>query len=71
MELAGTKVGLDEPFFLIAGPCVVESRDLCFEELAPRMFSSQKEQSKSASAPLAKPLAFYCTIYRCASSLLL
>ena len=28
MELCGFKVGLDQPFFLIAGPCVVESEQL-------------------------------------------
>ena len=28
MKLCGYDVGLDLPFFLIAGPCVVESRDL-------------------------------------------
>jgi 2-dehydro-3-deoxyphosphooctonate aldolase (KDO 8-P synthase) len=28
MELLGTKIGLDQPFFLIAGPCVVESQEL-------------------------------------------
>jgi 2-dehydro-3-deoxyphosphooctonate aldolase (KDO 8-P synthase) len=28
MNLLGTKVGLDRPFFLIAGPCVVESEEL-------------------------------------------
>jgi 2-dehydro-3-deoxyphosphooctonate aldolase (KDO 8-P synthase) len=28
MELLGTRVGLDQPFFLIAGPCVVESEEL-------------------------------------------
>jgi 2-dehydro-3-deoxyphosphooctonate aldolase (KDO 8-P synthase) len=28
MKLCGYDVGLDRPFFLIAGPCVVESRDL-------------------------------------------
>jgi 2-dehydro-3-deoxyphosphooctonate aldolase (KDO 8-P synthase) len=28
MELLGTKVGLDQPLFLIAGPCVVENEDL-------------------------------------------
>ena len=28
MNLCGFKVGLDEPFFLIAGPCVVESEQL-------------------------------------------
>jgi 2-dehydro-3-deoxyphosphooctonate aldolase (KDO 8-P synthase) len=28
MELCGFKVGLDQPFFLIAGPCVIESMQL-------------------------------------------
>src|ERR671920_2563622 len=28
MELLGTKGGIDQPFFLIAGPCVVESEEL-------------------------------------------
>ncbi|HET9643826.1 MAG TPA: 3-deoxy-8-phosphooctulonate synthase, partial [Burkholderiaceae bacterium] len=28
MKLCGFEVGLDRPFFLIAGPCVVESREL-------------------------------------------
>ena len=28
MNLAGFDVGLDRPLFLIAGPCVVESRQL-------------------------------------------
>jgi 2-dehydro-3-deoxyphosphooctonate aldolase (KDO 8-P synthase) len=28
MQLLGRKVGLDQPLFLIAGPCVVESEDL-------------------------------------------
>jgi len=31
MNLCGFEVGLDRPFFLIAGPCVVESRDLAHE----------------------------------------
>jgi 2-dehydro-3-deoxyphosphooctonate aldolase (KDO 8-P synthase) len=31
MRLCGFDVGLDRPFFLIAGPCVVESRDLAHE----------------------------------------
>jgi 2-dehydro-3-deoxyphosphooctonate aldolase (KDO 8-P synthase) len=31
MKLCGFEVGLDHPFFLIAGPCVVESRDLAFD----------------------------------------
>src|SRR4249919_1159022 len=28
MQLLGREVGLDQPFFLIAGPCVVESEEL-------------------------------------------
>jgi 2-dehydro-3-deoxyphosphooctonate aldolase (KDO 8-P synthase) len=28
MKLAGFDIGLDQPFFLIAGPCVVESEQL-------------------------------------------
>ena len=31
MELCGFKAGLDQPLFLIAGPCVVESRDLALD----------------------------------------
>src|SRR5690606_8014012 len=31
MELCGFKVGLDQPFFLIAGPCVIESRQMAFD----------------------------------------
>ncbi|MGO4778076.1 3-deoxy-8-phosphooctulonate synthase, partial [Lysobacter sp. 2RAB21] len=28
MKLCGFDVGLDQPFFLIAGPCVIESMQL-------------------------------------------
>jgi 2-dehydro-3-deoxyphosphooctonate aldolase (KDO 8-P synthase) len=31
MKLCNFEVGLDQPFFLIAGPCVVESRQLAFD----------------------------------------
>ncbi|MDP1732826.1 MAG: 3-deoxy-8-phosphooctulonate synthase [Sulfuritalea sp.] len=31
MKLCGFDVGLDQPLFLIAGPCVIESRDMAFE----------------------------------------
>jgi 2-dehydro-3-deoxyphosphooctonate aldolase (KDO 8-P synthase) len=31
MELCGFQAGLDQPLFLIAGPCVVESRELALE----------------------------------------
>ena len=28
MQLHGRQIGLDQPIFLIAGPCVIESEDL-------------------------------------------
>ena len=31
MELCGFRAGLDQPLFLIAGPCVVESRSMAFD----------------------------------------
>lgn len=31
MRLAGFEIGLDRPFFLIAGPCVIESRQMALE----------------------------------------
>lgn len=31
MKLAGHEIGPEHPFFLIAGPCVIESQDLCLE----------------------------------------
>src|SRR5215210_6023408 len=31
MHLCGFEVGLDKPLFLIAGPCVVESRQLAYD----------------------------------------
>ena len=31
MKLCGAEIGLDRPFFLIAGPCVIESRELAFD----------------------------------------
>jgi 2-dehydro-3-deoxyphosphooctonate aldolase (KDO 8-P synthase) len=36
MKLAGFEVGIDRPFFLIAGPCVIESQTLV-EQVAGRM----------------------------------
>ncbi len=36
MKLCGYEVGARQPFFLIAGPCVIESRELVFE-VAERM----------------------------------
>lgn len=34
MKLAGYEVGLDQPVFLISGPCVIESRDMAMETAA-------------------------------------
>jgi len=34
MDLCGFKVGLDQPFFLIAGPCVIESEKMAMETSA-------------------------------------
>ena len=34
MKLCGFEVGLDRPLFLIAGPCVIESRDMAFDTAA-------------------------------------
>ncbi|HQN41710.1 MAG TPA: 3-deoxy-8-phosphooctulonate synthase, partial [Pseudomonadales bacterium] len=31
MQLCGFEVGLDRPFFLIAGPCVIESEQLALD----------------------------------------
>jgi 2-dehydro-3-deoxyphosphooctonate aldolase (KDO 8-P synthase) len=31
VKLAGFEAGLDQPLFLIAGPCVIESREMAFE----------------------------------------
>lgn len=31
MKLCGFNVGLEQPFFLIAGPCVIESRQMAFD----------------------------------------
>lgn len=36
MKLCGTEVGLERPIFLIAGPCVAESEQLC-QDIAGRM----------------------------------
>ncbi|HKT72003.1 MAG TPA: 3-deoxy-8-phosphooctulonate synthase [Steroidobacteraceae bacterium] len=36
MKLAGSEVGLDRPFFLIAGPCVIEGADLT-QQIAGRL----------------------------------
>jgi 2-dehydro-3-deoxyphosphooctonate aldolase (KDO 8-P synthase) len=41
MKLCGFEVGHDRPFFLIAGPCVVESEGLVLE-IAGRMRNTRR-----------------------------
>ncbi|WP_298158032.1 3-deoxy-8-phosphooctulonate synthase [Ferrovum sp.] len=47
MKIAHFEVGLDQPLFLIAGPCVIESRDLAFE-----VAGQLKEMTSSLGIPL-------------------
>jgi 2-dehydro-3-deoxyphosphooctonate aldolase (KDO 8-P synthase) len=49
MKLCGFEVGLEQPFFLIAGPCVAESRQLCLDVAG---------QLKEICAELAIPYIF-------------
>ena len=41
MKLANFEVGLDRPFFLISGPCVIESEALC-QEVAGRLLETTR-----------------------------
>ena len=61
MKLCGYDVGLDRPFFLIAGPCVVESRQLqmdvagelkgiCADLGIPFIFKSSYDKANRSSA---------------------
>src|SRR5690349_16608788 len=60
VNLAGFEVGLDRPFFLIAGPCVVESRQLqldvagelktiCADLAIPFIFKSSYDKANRSS----------------------
>ena len=44
IAVQGRAVGLDQPFFLIAGPCVVESEDLTLE-IAERLTAMTRERN--------------------------
>jgi 2-dehydro-3-deoxyphosphooctonate aldolase (KDO 8-P synthase) len=46
MKLCGFDVGLDHPFFLIAGPCVIES-----EQMALDTAGALKEMTSSLGIP--------------------
>jgi 2-dehydro-3-deoxyphosphooctonate aldolase (KDO 8-P synthase) len=52
MNLCGFEAGLDRPFFLIAGPCVIESRELVLDT-ARRL--------RDVAASLDVPLIFKCS----------
>ena len=60
MKLCGFEAGLDQPLFLIAGPCVVESRDLqvdtagrlkeiCARLRVPFIFKSSYDKANRSS----------------------
>ncbi len=60
MKLCGFDIGLDQPFFLIAGPCVVESRDMamdtagdlkriCAELKVPFIYKSSYDKANRSS----------------------
>jgi 2-dehydro-3-deoxyphosphooctonate aldolase (KDO 8-P synthase) len=49
MRLGGFEIGLGQPLFLIAGPCVIESRELCLETAG---------QLKAMTDRLGMPLIF-------------
>ena len=42
MKFGDFEVGLDRPFFLIAGPCVIESEELCLTVAAGLAAISQR-----------------------------
>ncbi|MFV1983090.1 MAG: 3-deoxy-8-phosphooctulonate synthase [Thiohalomonadales bacterium] len=61
MKLCGFEVGIEQPFFLIAGPCVIESEQLCLDtagELAaitkelkiPFIFKSSYDKANRTSS---------------------
>jgi len=60
VKLAGFEAGLDKPFFLIAGPCVIESeqlvmdtagelRDICADLSIPFIFKSSFDKANRSS----------------------
>ena len=77
MKLCGFEVGLDRPFFLIAGPCVVESEQLqmdvagALKEITaalgiPFIFKSQLRQGQ----PLQRHVAFAARAWSAACEIL-
>jgi 2-dehydro-3-deoxyphosphooctonate aldolase (KDO 8-P synthase) len=60
MKLCGFDVGLDKPFFLIAGPCVIESeqmamdtagqlKEICAELGIPFIYKSSYDKANRSS----------------------
>ncbi len=60
MKLCGFEVGVEQPFFLIAGPCVIESRemaletaqrlkDICAELAIPFIYKSSYDKANRSS----------------------
>jgi 2-dehydro-3-deoxyphosphooctonate aldolase (KDO 8-P synthase) len=72
MKLCGFDIGLDKPFFLIAGPCVVESEQLqldtagTLKEITSKLGinfifkSSFDKANRSSAAPAWKKACGYC-----------
>ena len=54
MKLVNFNVGADQPFFLIAGPCVIESESLALETAG-----SLKEITDSSLASLSRDIDFF------------
>ena len=59
MKLAGFEVGLDRPFFLIAGPCVIESADADAGHRRPAARRSPRASASRSSSrpPTTRPTA--------------
>ena len=53
MDLCGHKVGIDQPLFLLAGPCVIEN-----EELALETASQLKDITDELSIPFVYKSSF-------------
>jgi len=54
MQLCGFEVGLDKPFFLIAGPCVIESEQMCLD-----IAGEMKEITTALNIPYIFKASFY------------
>ena len=62
MKLCGFEVGLDQPFFLIAGPCVIESMQLQLDTAGQLKeitggSASPSSSSRASTRPIAPPAA--------------